>query len=148
MARRTLDTDKQLYEPDLCMGYAAFIRGGRAILGISQNSFAKMLGIHRTTLVRLEQGSPPLKRNLLDAAVLLLQKLGLQINAVLLKQESGNLTIPDLQVTIPIESLRQVQQLLNAGGSEEEFTHRLFGDQYVPPLKASPLRKKIPKTNT
>ncbi len=148
MARRTTDTDKQLYEPDQCMGYAAFIRSGRSVLGISQNSFAAMLGIHRTTLVRLEQGSPPLRKSLIVAATALLENLGIQLMFSVGQNGQGTLSIPDLQVTIPIESLRRVQQLLDAELPEDEFIKRLFGDKYIPPLTAKPLRKKVAKENT
>ena len=143
MARRTLDSEKQLYEPDLCMGYAAFIRSGRGVLGISQNAFAAMLGVHRTTLVRLEQGSPPLKKNLLEAAQALLANLGVKLNTALSQNEVGDINISDLQFTIPIDSLRRVQKLLDLGGGEEEFIRHLLGEQYVPPLKARPLRRKL-----
>jgi len=125
------------------MGYAALVRSGRGVLGISQNAFAAMLGVHRTTLVRLEQGSPPLKHNLLEAAQSLLADLGVKLETALSQNELGEINISELQFTIPVDSLRRVQKLLDRGGSDDDFIRQLFGEQYVPPLKAKPLRRKI-----
>lgn len=148
MARRTADTDKNLYEPDLCMGYAALIRSGRGVLGISQKSFAAMLGVHRTTLVRLEQGSPPLKKSLLEAAEALLAKLEVRVSFDVTQSDSTTLGISQLHLCIPIDTLRRVQASLDRGGPEEDLIRALFGYQYVPPLKAEPLRRVVSKPDT
>ena len=76
MAMPDSSQSKQIVDPDMCAAYGAVVRAGRNALGLSQNGLAAILGVHRTTLVRLEQGTPPLRRGLCVTAVDVLKKAG------------------------------------------------------------------------
>ena len=68
---------KVIHDPDQCLLYGAFVRAGRNALNLSQDQLALMLGINRTTLVRLEKGIPPFKRSLCLSMVEVFKKIGI-----------------------------------------------------------------------
>ena len=76
------DASKQIHDPDVCLAFGAYVRAARNALSLSQTALAEMLGVHRTTLVRLEKGSPPLKRGLCVSAVAFLTKAGVSCNGI------------------------------------------------------------------
>ncbi len=134
-------TTKLIFDPDHCLMYGAYVRGVRSALGLSQSALAEMLGVNRTTLLRLEKGQPPLKKALCETAVALLKQAGVQSEAMdSLKTEPGVPTTLDIGINFGalLQSLYQLPKSAEAGVK----TEALFGQDYVPPLEQAPLRKK------
>jgi DNA-binding XRE family transcriptional regulator len=76
------ETAKLLYDPDHCLLYGAEVRAARGVLGLSQSELADMLGVTRTTVLRLEKGIAPLRLALCESAVDTLKKAGVSSNAM------------------------------------------------------------------
>lgn len=121
-------TLKLLFDPDQCLLYGSFIRASRSILGLSQVEFAEVLGVTRTTLVRLENGIAPLKKSLCEAAVDLLKSVGIESEAMV-QIRNGS----EVPTTLDI-SVNYAEAQVKVKG--------LFGEGFVSPLKESPLRRK------
>ena len=121
--------------------YGAYVRGVRSALGLSQSALADMLGVNRTTLLRLEKGQPPLKKALCETVVELLKQAGVQSNAMSsLKTEPGVTTT--LDININFGTLMHSLYQLPKSAAVDAKTEALFGQDYVPPLEQAPLRKK------
>lgn len=133
---------KQITEPDLCAAYGAVVRAGRNALGMSQNGLAAILGVHRTTLVRLEQGTPPLRRGLCMSAVEVLKKAGVVCETSVIQKGSGKLNDTNLLLSITAEAVRRAQQGIDGLIPSDGLTTHFLGDGFVPPLEENPLRKK------
>lgn len=133
---------KQITDPDICAAYAAVVRAGRNALGISQNGLAAILGVHRTTLVRLEQGIPPLRRGLCLSAVDVLKKAGVTCETPEIQTGAGRLIDGSLQLTISADALRKAQQGIEGLIPGDELMAHFLGNGFVPPLEEKPLRKK------
>ena len=134
-------TLKLLLDPDQCLMYGSFIRASRALLGLNQEEFAQFLGITRSTLVRLENGVAPLKKNLCEAAVDLLKTAGIVSKAMdEIRYTPGVATHLDISVNY----LRLLSSFLRLPRKTEAQTKvkALFGDDFVAPLKENPLRRK------
>lgn len=134
-------TTKLIFDPDHCLMYGAYVRGVRSALGLSQSALADMLGVNRTTLLRLEKGQPPLKKTLCETVVELLKQAGVQSNAISsLKTEPGVTTT--LDININFGTLMHSLYQLPKSAAVDAKTEALFGQDYVPPLEQAPLRKK------
>lgn len=133
---------KQITDPDLCAAYGAMLRAGRNALGISQIAMATALGVHRTTLVRLEQGTPPLRTGLCTSALAVLGQAGLECNTPELHNGQEPLTEAGLTLHISPASIRKAQQAIEGTLSDDQLISHFWGDSFTPPLQDKPLRKK------
>lgn len=133
---------KQITDPDICAAYGAVVRAGRNALGISQNGLAAILGIHRTTLVRLEQGSPPLRRGLCLTAVDVLKQAGVACETPEMQTGTGKFDEGGLLLTISADAVRKAQQGIEGLIPSQDLSTHFLGDGFVPPLEEKPLRKK------
>ncbi len=137
-----LNNSKQIHDPDVCLAYGAFVRAGRNALSLSQTTLAGMLGVHRTTLVRLEKGSPPLKRGLCISAVAVLAQAGVRCDELMKDFKSPDDINHVMHVTLKFNALRQSQKVIDQGLAEEDLVHSLVGNDFVAPLQEKPLRRK------
>jgi DNA-binding XRE family transcriptional regulator len=134
--------NKQINDPDLCAAYGAVVRAGRNALGISQNGLASILGVHRTTLVRLEQGTPPLRTGLCLSAIAVLKQTGVVCDTLETQTGNGKVNESGLQLNISLDAIKKAQQGINGLiTAENQMTHFL-GHDFLPPLEEKPLRKK------
>lgn len=135
----TNDSSKVLNDPGICMAYAAFIRGSRSLLGLSQEDFSQILGVERTTVVRLEKGKPPLKRELCRAALELLAKAGIK-SRDMTKFESQLWFDEVIEVELMMGKLVSDYLKLPKDTTLEAKQAALFGPNFKPPLSERPLR--------
>ena len=133
---------KQITDPDMCAAYGAVVRAGRNALGMSQNGLAAILGVHRTTLVRLEQGTPPLRRGLCLTAVDVLKKAGVACETLAIQTGTGQFTDGSLLLTISADAIKKAQQGIEGLIHGDDLSAHFLGDGFVPPLEEKPLRKK------
>lgn len=140
MAMTELLQSKQITDPDMCAAYGAVVRAGRNALGMSQNGLAAILGVHRTTLVRLEQGTPPLRRGLCLTAVDVLKKAGVACET--LATGTGQFIDGSLLLTISADAIKKAQQGIEGLVDGDDLSAHFLGDGFVPPLEEKPLRKK------
>lgn len=133
---------KQITDPDMCAAYGAVVRAGRNALGMSQNGLAAILGVHRTTLVRLEQGTPPLRRGLCLTAVDVLKKAGVACETLAIQTGTGQFNDGSLLLTISADAIKKAQQGIEGLIHGDDLSAHFLGDGFVPPLEEKPLRKK------
>lgn len=134
------ETSKLLYDPDHCILYGAFVRAARGALGLSQAELAAMLGVTRTTVVRLEQGIAPLRLALCESAVDTLKAAGVSSTAMdQLRHEIGVPT--SLDVSINFFKLLNNFLKLPRDAETAKKLESLFGSSYIPTLYRKPLRK-------
>ena len=136
------DASKQIHDPDVCLAFGAYVRAARNALSLSQTALAEMLGVHRTTLVRLEKGSPPLKRGLCVSAVAVLTKAGVSCNGLSTDKGYAQEQDQTLMVEFKFSSLQKAQRAMEDGLSDSELPAILLGADFVAPLEAKPLRRK------
>ena len=136
------DASKQIHDPDVCLAFGAYVRAARNALSLSQTALAEMLGVHRTTLVRLEKGSPPLKRGLCVSAVAVLTKAGVSCNGLSTDKRYAQEQEQTLMVEFKFSSLQKAQRAMEDGLSDSELPAILLGADFVAPLEAKPLRRK------
>lgn len=136
------DASKQIHDPDVCLAFGAYVRAARNALAISQTALADMLGIHRTTLVRLEKGSPPLKRGLCVSAVSVLTKAGVSCVGLTTDKKQLQAHGDALTVEFKFSSLQKAQRAMEDGLSDSELPAMLLGSDFVAPLEQKPLRRK------
>lgn len=133
-------TLKLILDTELCKMYGSFIRASRALLGLSQEEFAQLLGVTRSTLVRLENGVAPLKKNLCEAAVDLMKIAG--ITSLAMDRARHSLVVPseiDISVNyVLLNSFLKLPRKTEVQSKEKA----LFGESFVAPLKEKPLRRK------
>lgn len=137
----TLQT-KQITDASLCAAYGTLVRAGRNALGISQNALASILGVHRTTLVRLEQGVPPLRTGLCLSALEVLKKAGVECLTPEMEQGIGLRPATGLNLAISSEAIAKAQQVIDQQMTNEAVAEHLLGTTFTPPLAEKPLRKK------
>jgi transcriptional regulator with XRE-family HTH domain len=134
-------TTKLVFDPDHCLMYGAYVRGVRSALGLSQSALAEMLGVNRTTLLRLEQGRPPLKKALCETVVQVLKQAG--VNSEAMDSLATEIGVPtNLDISINLGALMHSLFELPKSADVMEKTEVLFGQDYIPPLEQTPLRKK------
>ena len=133
---------KQIIDADLCAAYGTLVRAGRNALGISQNALAAMLGVHRTTLVRLEQGVPPLRTGLCLSAVEVLKRAGVECQTPELEQGTGFDLAGSLTMAIRGDAIVKAQQGIEQQLGNEVIANHFLGAAFIPPLAEKPLRKK------
>lgn len=142
MVMTTPPQSKQITDPYICAAYGALVRAGRNALGISQNGLAAILGVHRTTLVRLEQGTPPLRIGLCLSAVAVLKQTGVVCETLEIQTSSGQANERGIQLTISSDAIKKAQQAIDGSIAAENQTRHFLGEGFLPPLEESPLRKK------
>lgn len=120
--------------------YAAYVRGSRHALGINQTTLAELLGVNRSTLVRLEKGEPPLKQTLVMAAIDVLEQLGAHVDDFPVPEVAD-----DLKFAVSLQRVRQISELASDKGVGLDALQSLLTPDFKPPLKESPLRKDKPK---
>lgn len=134
-------TLKLLLDPDQCLLYGTFIRASRTILGLSQEEFAEVLGVTRSTLVRLENGIAPLKKSLCETAVDLLKSAGIESDAM--NKVRNALGVPTtLDISVNYGTLLHSFLRLPRNTEAQAKVEALFGEGFVAPLKETPLRRK------
>jgi DNA-binding XRE family transcriptional regulator len=138
----TTASPKQITDPDLCAAYGTLLRAGRNALGLSQIAMANALGIHRTTLLRLEQGSPPLRIGLCTSVLQVLRQAGLECDTPELENGQSPLTSTSLNIRITTDSIRKAQQAIDGTTQPDQLIQHFWGDTFTPPLQEKPLRKK------
>ena len=133
---------KLIHDPDLCMISGAIVCGIRNALGISQTDLADLLGATRSTVVRLEQGTPPLKVALCRSALEVFKEAGVVSHALedIVFIGSGYPAVID--ISIEFHHLKNLREKLLQNKSSDGVGKLLLGDQFNPPLKAKPLRRK------
>jgi transcriptional regulator with XRE-family HTH domain len=122
--------------------WGAYVCAVRNALGMSQSDLAAILGVTRTTLTRLEQGIPPLKAPLCRTALEVFKEAGVKSSAMedVLLIGSG---IPiSLDISIEIHHLLKMRSQTVMSATTADKKSLLLGDDFVPPLEQSPLRKK------
>lgn len=133
---------KQITDTDLCAAYGAIARAGRNTLGLSQGEFSGILGIHRTTLLRLEQGLPPLRTGLCQSVVEVLAQAGFICQSPEVQSWRGERTVSNLTVTITAEAISNAQRAIDGQVSPDKLTEHFWGKAFVPPLQDKPLRRR------
>ena len=135
-------SNKQIHDPDEGLAYGAFVRAGRTALGLSQTALATILGVHRTTLLRLEKGSPPLRRGLCESAVYVLGRAGVTCEVLQKGNFGSNGGTKDLQIMVIFDALKRAELVVTSGEDEKEFGRLLLGEGFIAPLQEKPLRRK------
>jgi DNA-binding XRE family transcriptional regulator len=139
---RTAVQPKLIADPDVCKAMGCYVRSARNALSLSQHTFSALLGVNRTTLLRLEKGSCPLRTALCVSALQVLSRLGARsdlIERVLLERGQA---VEVIDLLIDFASMKRSQEVADSPESEAERVLGLLGQAYVPPLVAHPLRKK------
>ena len=136
------DASKQIHDPDVCLAFGAYVRAARNALSLNQAALAEMLGVHRTTLVRLEKGSPPLKRGLCVSAVAVFTKAGVSCSGLSTDKRYAQEQGQALIVEFKFSSLQKAQRAMEEGLSDSELPAILLGADFVAPLEVKPLRRK------
>lgn len=133
---------KVFRDPDQCMMWGAYVCAVRNALGMSQGDLAAILGVTRTTLTRLEQGVPPLKAPLCRSALEVFKEAGVSSTAMeaVLHIESGLPT--SLDISIEIHHLLKMRSQTVKAATTADKSALLLGENFVPPLEQTPLRKK------
>jgi transcriptional regulator with XRE-family HTH domain len=124
------------------MMWGAYVCAVRNALGMSQSDLAAILGVTRTTLTRLEQGIPPLKAPLCRTALEVFKEAGVKsasMDDVLL---IGSGIPTSLDISIEIHHLLKMRSQTVMSATTADKKSLLLGDDFVPPLEQSPLRKK------
>ena len=133
---------KVIHDPDQCLLYGAFVRAGRNALNLSQDQLALMLGINRTTLVRLEKGIPPFKRSLCLSMAEVFKKIGIE------SKQIDELASDPVGVTgrldISINHAALTWNFFPNSDSTDQIKS-IDGNELVPPLQKNPLRRDRPK---
>lgn len=133
---------KVIHDPDLCMICGAIVRGIRNALGISQIDLAALLGVTRSTVVRLEQGATPLKSALCYSAMNVFEAAGVKSDALrdILYIGEGYPAVIDFSINF--QSLKHLRQKLLQNTNSSGVGKLLLGEEFKPPLQQRPLRKK------
>lgn len=133
---------KLIQDSDACKAIGCYVRAARNALSLSQRDVAELLGVNRTTLLRLEKGISPLRFALCLSAVKVLGRLGAESEQIE-NLVSGQGRVTDtIYFTVDFQAMKRSQAL-----AEQEFAAQggiasLLGEEYVPPLVLTPLRKK------
>ena len=142
ITRLISEQPKVFRDPAHCMMWGAYVCAVRNALGMSQSDLAAILGVTRTTLTRLEQGIPPLKAPLCRTALEVFKEAGVKsasMDDVLL---IGSGIPTSLDISIEIHHLLKMRSQTVMSATTANKKSLLLGDDFVPPLEQSPLRKK------
>lgn len=141
-SRRVPDQPKVFRDPNQCMMWGAYVCAVRNALGMSQGDLAAILGVTRTTLTRLEQGVPPLKAPLCRSALEVFKEAGVKSAAMddVLYIDAGLPT--SLDISIEIHHLLKMRSQSVKAATTADKAALLLGEDFIPPLEQSPLRKK------
>jgi len=134
---------KLIQDSDVCKAIGCYVRASRNALGLNQLKLAQLLGVNRTTLLRLEKGNGPLRFALCLTAVEVLGALGarsIQIEELLAGRAGVGETI---DLTVNFEAMKLTQEMAEREAAENnKGIASLLGEEYIPPLVVRPLRKK------
>lgn len=134
---------KQVQDSDTCAAVGCYVRAARSALGLNQATLAELLGVNRTTLLRLEKGAAPLRLALCLSAIEVLSQLGAKSESI----ENIVLGVTKVEETLPLmidfESMQAIQIAVEAQNDKyQQGIASLLGDDFVPPLLQTPLRRK------
>jgi DNA-binding XRE family transcriptional regulator len=134
---------KLIQDSDVCKAIGCYVRASRNALGLNQLKLAQLLGVNRTTLLRLEKGNAPLRFALCLTTVEVLGALGarsIQIEELLAGRSRVGETI---DLAVDFEAMKFIQDMAEqeAAKNNKGIT-ALLGEEYIPPLVVRPLRKK------
>jgi DNA-binding XRE family transcriptional regulator len=133
---------KLIQDTDTCKALGCYVRAGRNALGLSQADLADLLGVNRTTLLRLEKGIAPLRSALCLSAVEVLRRLGATSEQIeLLVAGKGRVT-ETINFSIDFLAMKQTQEIAETRAASQGGIVSLLGTEYIPPLVIAPLRKK------
>ena len=123
------------------MFWVAYVCAVRNALGMSQGDLAAILGVNRTTLMRLEQGVAPLKFALCKSAVQVFKEAGVTSKAM--DELIASIGVPPtLDITIQTPHLLKMRSKVAMKSTPENKATLLLGENFSPPLDQSPLRKR------
>ena len=122
--------------------WGAYVCAVRNALGMSQRDLAAILGVTRTTLTRLEQGVPPLKALLCRTALEVFKEAGVSSAAMEDVLYIGAGLPVSLDISIEINHLLKMRAQTVKSATTADKTTLLLGEDFIPPLEQSPLRKK------
>lgn len=133
---------KLIQDSDACKAIGCYVRAARNALSLSQSDLAEVLGVNRTTLLRLEKGISPLRFALCLSAVKVLGRLGAKSEQIEnLVTEKGRVA-DAIHFTVDFQAMKRSQALAEQQLAAQGGIASLLGEQYVPPLVITPLRKK------
>ena len=123
---------KLIQDSDVCKAIGCYVRASRNALGLNQLKLARLLGVNRTTLLRLEKGNAPLRFALCLTTVEVLGALGarsIQIEELLAGRSRVGETI-DLAVNF--EAMKFIQDMAEqeAAKNNKGIT-ALLGEEYI-----------------
>lgn len=130
-----------LADPLACLAYGAYVRASRNALGLNQTVFARLLGVSRPTVVRLERGASPLRLALCYAATDVLSSLGVT-SANIEDFEVSNPKPARIFSSVEFAKLLQITRLLEEQADPERGVFDMLGSNFRPPLIDEPLRSR------
>ena len=98
----------RVYNNDMCLYVAAFVRGARNFIDLSQGDFAKIVGCSKATIIRLESGSSPLSMQVALAAMSTFNRNGIScpdLNDFVLGLKDK---INSVSITIDLEKIKSL----------------------------------------
>lgn len=139
------ENSKLLHDLDQCSIFGGFTRAARNALNLSQEDLAAMLGITRSTLVRLEKGEAPLKLALCNTLLNVLAKAGVSSEAMNTLIDNPGVPASSIDILINVKPL--LWSVKSTGADTQDKTKHLLGSKHIPPLEKTPLRVDKPKRN-
>jgi len=139
---------KVIRDNDHCMIIGTLVRGIRNAIGISQIDLAQLLGVSRSTVLKLEQGRPPLKLALCQSAMEVFEEAGVQSLAMRDVILIGAGYPISIDFSIEFQHLRHLRHVLLKNPNSSGIGQLMLGDKFNPPHKTNPLRKSKLKIDT
>ena len=133
---------KLLVDPDACKAIGCYVRSARSALSVSQNTFSELLGVNRTTLLRLERGACPLKTALCVSALHVLERLGVRSELIEHVVFDQGQRVQFIDLLIDFGCMKRLHEVAGSPNPKGRRLVDVLGKAYVPPLANSPLRKK------
>lgn len=137
------DNSKLLHDIDQCSIFGGYTRAARNALNLSQDDLAAMLGVTRSTLVRLEKGQAPLKIALCSTLLEVLAKAGVRSDAMSTLMDGPGVPASSIDILINVKPL--LWSVKSGGVNLKDKTKHLLGTKHVPPLEKAPLRSDKPR---
>ena len=135
---------KLVQDSDVCKAMGCYVRAARNALGLSQQKLSELLGVNRTTILRLEKGTAPLRFALCLSAIELLSRLGARSVQIEKLATEGKIPVDTaIDLSVDFASMKRLQSLADSKlGQGSKGAFPILGKDHIPPLMKSPLRKK------
>jgi len=134
---------KLIQDSDVCKAIGCYVRASRNALGLNQLKLAQLLGVNRTTLLRLEKGNPPFRFALCLTAIEVLGALGVRSSQIEELVAGRGRVGKTIELTVNFEAMKLTQEMAEQESvANNKGIAALLGEEYVPPLVTRPLRKK------